>query len=211
MRTLRENFIRAFRNPADAWWAVRIRVRGRLFKAWCTLFRPRVSIGRNLKLDGKLKIRGSGRVVIGNNVLVSMLVTPYTYSPGAVIEIGDDVFLNGTRFGCKHRITVGARCILADCRISDYDHHSTNPEHRNDAEYIKGAPVTIGENVWIASAAYIQKGVTIGENSTIAAMSLVRRNIPPLSVAGGNPATVWKRLFSEASLPGELDAVRREW
>jgi acetyltransferase-like isoleucine patch superfamily enzyme len=177
---------------------------------WCKLFRPRVSIGSNFKLDGKLKIRGSGRVIIGNNVLVSMLVTPYTYSRDALIEIGDEVFLNGTRFGCKQRITVGARCILADCRISDYDHHSTNPEHRNDPKYIKSAAVTIGENVWIAASAYIQKGVTIGEKSTIAAMSLVRGNIPPLSIAGGNPATVWKTLRPDASLPEQLQAARRE-
>jgi acetyltransferase-like isoleucine patch superfamily enzyme len=121
-----------------------------------------------------------------------MLVTPYTHSPGAVIEIGNNVFLNGTRFGCNERIYVGSRSILADCRITDYDFHSTNPNHRNDPEFIKGAPVTIGENVWIAAACFIHKGVTIGSNSTIAAMANVLGDIPPGAIAGGNPATVRK-------------------
>ena len=198
--------MRALRHPSQAWWAIRIRVRGRLFAVWCRLFRPRVSVGRNFKLDGKLKIRGAGRVKIGDNVLVSMLVTPYTYSPDALIEIGNDVFLNGSRFGCKYRISIGSRSILADCRISDYDHHSTDPHHRDDPAYIKGAPITIGENVWIAGAAYIQKGVTIGDNSTVAAMALVRNDIPSGSIAGGNPATIWKRL-DPATLAGDNDYV----
>jgi acetyltransferase-like isoleucine patch superfamily enzyme len=139
-----------------------------------------------------------------------MLVTPYTYSRDAIIEIGDETFLNGTRFGCKKRITIGPHCILADCRISDTDHHSADPEHRDDPEYVKSAPVTIGENVWIASGAYIQKGVNIGEKCTIAAIALVRGDIPPLSIAGGNPATIWKSLKSGASLPEQLQAARRE-
>lgn len=199
MASFSENFDRAAKNPRHAYWALRIRVRGRLFALWCRLFRPRILIGRNFKLDGKLKVRGPGRLVIGDNVLVSMTVTPCTYSRDAVIEVGDDVFLNGTRFGCKERIRVGKGGILADCRISDYDHHSANPFHRDEPAYIKCAPVEIGDNVWIASGAYIQKGVTIGPHSTIAAISLVRSDIPEGAVAGGNPATVWKRFELDES------------
>lgn len=133
-------------------------------------------------------------MILGNNVKVSMRVTPYTYDSQAVIEIGDGVFLNGPRFGCKERISVGRHCILAECQISDYDFHSINPDHRSDAPYIKSGPVTIEENVWLASGCHIQKGVTVGRNSTIAALSLVVRNIPPDVVAGGNPAKVLMRL-----------------
>src|SRR5690349_14956150 len=118
---------RGLRNPSAAWYALRIRLRGTLFKLWCRMFRPRITIGRNLILGGKLKIRGPGRVIIGDNVTIGMVVTPYTYSPEAEIRIGDEVFLNGTRFGCKDRIEIGSRCILAECRILDYDFHSTDP------------------------------------------------------------------------------------
>jgi acetyltransferase-like isoleucine patch superfamily enzyme len=132
--------------------------------------------------------------VIGDNVVVGMVVTPYTYSADAVITIGDGTFLNGTRFGCKQRIDVGPRCILAECRIMDYDFHSTDPRHRNDPEHIKGRPVTIGENVWITVQCVVQKGVTIGSDSTITANSVVRADIPANVIAGGNPAQVWKIL-----------------
>lgn len=173
---------------------MRGRLRGCLFTWWCRAFRPRVRIGRQLFLEGRLEIRGPGTVIIGDRVNVGMTVTPYTYSRDAVIQIGDGVFLNGTRFGCKERVEIGARSILAECRVSDYDFHSVDPEHRNDPGYIKCRPVTIGENVWITTDCTIQKGVTIGRDSTIAPMSLVRTSIPERCIAGGNPAVVLKML-----------------
>ncbi len=199
---------RGLSNPDAAWDAVRSRVRGRLFSVYCRLFRPRISIGRNLILGGKLKVRGPGRVIIGDNVIVGMLVTPYTYSPNAIIRIGDEVFLNGTRFGCKEGIEIGARSILSECRILDYDFHSVDPDHRNDPEYIKGSPITIGENVWITVQCVVQKGVTIGRNSTITANSVVRGDIPAGTVAGGNPAVVWKTV-GQAGSPRRIDDTPR--
>lgn len=130
--------------------------------------------------------------MIGDNVVIGMLVTPYTYSPEAVIAIGDGTYLNGTRFGCKERIDIGARCILAECRITDYDFHSADPEHRNDPDYARSRPVRIGENVWITVQCIVQKGATIGEGSTIAVNSVVRGDIPPRVIAAGNPAVVVK-------------------
>jgi acetyltransferase-like isoleucine patch superfamily enzyme len=192
--TTREKLIKGLKDPKAAWSVVRGRVRGLLFTLWCRLFRPRITIGRNLFLDGKLIIRGPGRVVLGDNVMVSMRVTPFTYDRDAVIEIGSKTFLNGTRFGCKQRVSIGARCILAECRIGDYDFHSVDPEHRNDAAYIKCKPVVIEDNVWIATDCTVLKGVTIGKDSTIMAMSLVRSDVPASCVAGGNPAVVVKEL-----------------
>lgn len=195
-----EKIRRGLKNPGDAFQAVRGRLRGALFTLWCRLFHPRIQIGRNLILNGKLKIRGPGRVIIGDDVNIGMLVTPYTYDPDAVIRIGDEAFLNGTRFGCKKRIDIGSRCILAECRILDYDFHSVDPRHRNDPEFIKGSPVTIGENVWITVQCIVQKGVTIGRNCTITANSVVRSDIPADTIAGGNPAVVWKALAQTETL-----------
>jgi acetyltransferase-like isoleucine patch superfamily enzyme len=183
--------VRALRQPGRAFSAIRARLRGRIFKFWCQVCRRRISIGRRLILDGKLIIRGPGRVIIGDNVIIGMSVTPFTYAPEAAIEIGDGVYLNGTRFGCKKGIRVGARSILGECRIVDWDFHSSHPDHRNDPEYIRGAPVTIEENVWITPDCVILKGTTIGHDSTIGPNSVVREDIPPNSLAGGNPAVVY--------------------
>lgn len=52
------------------------------------------------------------------------------------------------------------------------------------------APVIIRKNVWIAVGVTILPGVEIGEGSIITAGSVVSKNIPPMVIAGGNPAKV---------------------
>jgi acetyltransferase-like isoleucine patch superfamily enzyme len=180
----------ALANPSHLWYAVRIRLRGLLFKIFCALFRPRVSIGRGFMLDGRMIIRGPGRVIIGDNVHCGNRVTPFTYDRDAVIRIGNRVQLNGTRFGCKKQIEVGDNCILAEIRIMDTDFHSVEPNRRNDPKWIKSSPIKIEENVWIAADCIILKGVRIGKNSTISPASVVGISIPESTVAGGNPAKI---------------------
>jgi acetyltransferase-like isoleucine patch superfamily enzyme len=55
-------------------------------------------------------------------------------------------------------------------------------------------PITIGRNVWIGFEACILPGVTIGDHSVIGARAVIDCDIPPRSVAVGNPARVVKRL-----------------
>ncbi|TME44384.1 MAG: hypothetical protein E6I55_11040 [Chloroflexi bacterium] len=49
-------------------------------------------------------------------------------------------------------------------------------------------PVLIGDDVWIAHGAIIEPGVTIGSGSVVAAGSVVSCDVPPGSLAIGNPA-----------------------
>ena len=61
-----------------------------------------------------------------------------------------------------------------------------------DSEYAK--PITIEDNCWIASNVTVVGGVTIGEGSVIGAGSVVTRNIPPHSLAFGNPCKVTRTI-----------------
>lgn len=76
--------------------------------------------------------------------------------------------------------------------------HPLLPEERNirqraddsyyNLEYAK--PVVIESNCWIASNVVVCGGVTIGEGCVIGAGSVVTRDIPPHSLAAGNPCKV---------------------
>lgn len=59
------------------------------------------------------------------------------------------------------------------------DYHITIP---ND--------VVIEDDVWIASRAIILPGVTIGKGSVVAAGAIVTKDVPPMSIVGGNPAKI---------------------
>ena len=60
------------------------------------------------------------------------------------------------------------------------------------------AIIIIEDECWIGANAVITAGVTIGKHSVIAAGSVVTKNIPPYSVAVGNPARVIKQYNFEA-------------
>jgi len=54
-------------------------------------------------------------------------------------------------------------------------------------------PVTVGEYVWIGFGVAVLPGVTIGDHSVIGAGSVVTKDIPPNSIAAGNPARVLRQ------------------
>ncbi len=90
-------------------------------------------------------------------------------------------------------VTIGDDCFIGP-NVSIYTAcHSTDPVERNTRhEWAK--PVTIGDNVWIGGSVTILPGVTIGDNCTIGAGSVVTHDIPPRSIAVGNPARVIKTI-----------------
>lgn len=67
-----------------------------------------------------------------------------------------------------------------------------------DKEY--GAPITIGDNCWIAGNVTVCGGVTIGEGCVIGAGSVVTRDIPPNSLAFGNPCRVIREITDKDRL-----------
>jgi maltose O-acetyltransferase len=55
-------------------------------------------------------------------------------------------------------------------------------------------PIRIGSGVWIGGGAIVLPGVTIGDGCVVGAGSVVTHNLPPLSLALGNPARVVRTL-----------------
>ncbi|MFB9953812.1 sugar O-acetyltransferase [Cellulomonas denverensis] len=89
---------------------------------------------------------------------------------GAPITIGDDVLI-GPKVGfytSNHALDPGER-IAGACTAR---------------------PITVGDGVWIAGGVSVLPGVTIGAGAVIGADSVVTRDVPPLTVAAGNPARV---------------------
>jgi acetyltransferase-like isoleucine patch superfamily enzyme len=156
------------------WCRVSCRVRGVRFEA-----------GRNLRVFGRLSIKGPGVVRFGNDVVIDMKVTPWTYH-GA--------FLNGTMFGCARSIVVGPRSIVASASISDTNFHSVNVDRHEPHAAVKVMPVRIGTNVWIAGRVGVLPGTTIGDNSVVGFGAVCAGNYPANALIGSPRATVIRQL-----------------
>lgn len=173
-----------------------------------------IKYGKNLKVLNKIYVRGKGKVIIGDNLLFTsgddlnplcrnirgMMFTA-TYGE---IHIGNNVGISSACLWAQQKITIGDNVnIGADCLIIDTDAHSHNylerrRGHAIDAgeskhtRIIPTAPIVIEDDVWIGTRCIILKGVHIGARSIIAAGSVVVKDIPADSVAGGNPCKVIK-------------------
>ena len=59
-----------------------------------------------------------------------------------------------------------------------------------DEENGRIAPVTIADDVCVGHGAIVCPGVAIGRGSVVGAGSVVRSDVPPRSLAMGNPAMI---------------------
>lgn len=49
-------------------------------------------------------------------------------------------------------------------------------------------PISIADQVWIASRAFVSPGVSVGQGAVVAACSVVTKDVPAWTVVAGNPA-----------------------
>ncbi len=107
-------------------------------------------------------------------------------------EIGDDCNIQ-----CCDSISIGNGVLFGrKIMLNDSSHGVSNKEllmlEPNKRPLISKGPIIIGDNVWIGENVVILGGVSVGNGTIIGANSVVTRDIPPLSVAVGIPASVIK-------------------
>ncbi|GAB2964659.1 hypothetical protein GCM10023080_027340 [Streptomyces pseudoechinosporeus] len=66
--------------------------------------------------------------------------------------------------------------------------HSMAPDLPVHKQPLTSAGIEIGDDVWIGSHVVVCDGVTIGDHCVIGAGAVVTKDLPPWSVAAGNPA-----------------------
>lgn len=74
-----------------------------------------------------------------------------------------------------------------------------------------GPDTVIGNDVWIGQGATILPGATIGNGVIIGAQSVVRSHVPDYAIVAGNPATVVRRRFDDATIAELLDIAWWDW
>lgn len=122
---------------------------------------------------------------------------PFYCDYGFNIEVGKNLFTN---YNCTildvAKVKIGDNVLIGP-NVSIYT--AGHPIHADTRKtgYEYGAPITIGDNVWIGGNSIILPDVTVGSNSVIAAGSVVTRDVPEWTVVAGNPARVIKEITNE--------------
>jgi len=119
---------------------------------------------------------------------------PFYCEYGARVSIGDRTFLN---YDCV-MLDVAAVTIGADCQIATRVQfltatHPIDPEPRRIG-WESGAPIVLGDNVWLGGGVIVCPGVTIGDDTVVGAGAVVTRDLPSGVVAAGVPARVVREI-----------------
>ncbi|HEX4745887.1 MAG TPA: sugar O-acetyltransferase [Gaiellaceae bacterium] len=128
---------------------------------------------------------------VGDDVTIR---PPFYCDYGSHISVGAGTFVN---FGCV-MLDVAPIRIGANCQIATGVHivtatHPVDPEPRR-LGWESAEPITIGDNVWLGSAAVVCPGVTIGDDTVVGAGAVVTRDLPAGVVALGVPAKVQREI-----------------
>lgn len=145
----------------------------------------RIRIGDNCELGAKIDIDGDGFLTIGDNTTIRH---DSVISSVEGIQIGRNVIISNNciiRDHNSHPVSVSKRIKMSE---SGFYSDLWNIKHARSSK------IVISDNVWIGERAIILKGITIGEGSIIAAGSVVTKDVPPCSIAAGNPARIVKQI-----------------
>lgn len=103
---------------------------------------------------------------------------------------------------CANKVVIKEDVLIASgVFIIDYNHGNNPLTHSYLENYLeRSSGVIIEEGCWIGNNAIILGGVTIGKKSIIGAGTVVTHDIPPYTIAVGNPAKVIKKYNFEKNI-----------
>ena len=135
-----------------------------------------------------------GAIKIGKNCKIDDLVVIKTGFNGSITIKPNVSIYYSTLIDSQSRLEIGENTLISPfCYICNYDHKFENTDKPIKEQGYNPKPVIIGSDVWVGARTVILKGVRIGKGAVIGGGSVVTKDIPPYSVAVGNPARVVKK------------------
>lgn len=175
------------------------------------LFQSRCrTVGSRLVLEGLPFVCGPVEIHLGNDVAIGgrvSIVSGESFEHPQ-LSVGDHTMIGwDSTIVVNREVVIDEHVLIAPaCRVSDSDGHPRDALQRAahippDPSEVK--PVHICRYAWIGACSHIMKGVTIGEGAIIGANSVVISDIPPYSIALGNPAEVFFRNIHRKARTGD--------
>lgn len=166
---------------------------------------------KQIRAENKLRVARYNQLTRNQEEEMSQLIKEILGGTGKEILVEPPIHFDygrnttvGERFFANYNLTVLDVCpvtigdnVMLAPNVSLYGAgHPIHPDARNSG-YEYGAPITIGNNVWIGGSSCVLPGVTIGNNVVIGAGSVVTKDIPDNVIAAGNPCRVIREITEE--------------
>ena len=143
--------------------------------------------GEGVYLQGPIQFDFGTHIKMGKGSFANF---NFTVLDENMVEIGENVF-------------IGPNCSILTpihplCHEDRNTFFSEKTGSYTNIEYSK--PVKICDNCWLGGSVTVLPGVTIGEGCVIGAGSVVTKDVPPYSLAYGNPCRVARRITDKDRL-----------
>jgi acetyltransferase-like isoleucine patch superfamily enzyme len=148
------------------------------------------------------------RLSLGEKTLIEGLSVVCTWHGDVILEDGASIGIGSIVMG---PVLIGENSACSqNCFISGQSHRYEDVSKNFLRQGVETEQVVIGKNVWIGANSVILPGVKIGNNSVIGAGSTVTEDVPPLSVAVGNPAKIIKQYDSATNQWDQVGKKQKE-
>jgi acetyltransferase-like isoleucine patch superfamily enzyme len=122
-------------------------------------------------------------------------------SPARNVTLGPSCILGNVFFYALGPVSIGAHAILNDgvflCTAS---HDHADPDYP-----LTTKPIHVGDYAWLAMNSTVMPGVSIGRGAIVGAGAVVTRDVPDMTMVGGNPA---REIGKRATIHGDWVTTR---
>jgi acetyltransferase-like isoleucine patch superfamily enzyme len=162
------------------------------------LFPDYLTVGRNVAIGDYVFMSCYGRhgVRLGSNVRIRefgwIQVTSHLTNPGEGLTIGDNSYIGPhSVLGAGGQVAIGRDVAFgAYVQLLAENHEFSDPAMDINEQGVTRRGITIEDGCWLGNSVIVLDGIRIGARSVIGAGSVVTRDVPPDSVAVGNPARI---------------------
>lgn len=113
----------------------------------------------------------------------SKVYYPWLLEMGDLSSLGDETEVyNLGRVRIGHRTTISQQAYLC---AGTHDYTQINMP-------LVTMPIIVGDDAWICARAFVGPGVNVGDGAILGACAVAVKDVPPWTIATGNPARVAK-------------------
>ncbi len=147
-------------------------------------------LGKNVFIDKNVELqRYPKNIFIEEDVVIKEGARICACNEQAQIKIGKRTTIGFHTFiFSSENIFIGDDCLIAPFVYIVDSNHIAKKNKNINLQGNETSPITIGNDVWIASNVTILKGVKISNGAIVAANSVVNKDIPENEIWGGSPA-----------------------